>query len=273
LFDNAGSSAGYGGGLWLTSSDENWVIASDFENLGGASAPTGTNPVMLYDQAGLQTITACCFVGGSNNCIAIRLQNVERSRITDSTFDGTASDSIFMVTNKCLIANNTITGPGTVGSTPASGVHLEFNTHYNVVTNNILICSDTAGKTRSLVREEGTGGSGDNLIEGNSFTPGTSGPTVALVESGGTNTIVRDNISWATEATGTATIANGTTSIAVTHGLAVTPTLANISATPTNNLGTAAKFWISNATATQFTINVNADPGATTATFSWTAKM
>lgn len=273
LFDNSSTSPGYGGGIWFTSSDENWIIACDFENLGGATTPTGTNPIMLYDQAGLQTITACCFVGGANNCIAVRLQNIERSRITDCTFDGTGGDSIFLVTNKCLVANNTITGPGTLGSTAASGVHLEFNTHYNVVTNNILICSDTAGKTRSLIREESTGGSGDNLIEGNSLTSGGSGPTVALVESAGTNTVVRNNIAWATEASGTATVASGNTTAVVTHNLAVTPSLANISVTPTNNLGSATKFWISNPTSTQFTINVDVDPGATTASFSWTAEI
>lgn len=273
LFDNANTSTGYGGGIWLTSSDENWIMATDFENLGGTSAPTGTTPIMLYDQAGLQTITACCFVGGGNNCIGIRLQNVERSRVVDCTFDGTGGDSIFLVTNKCLVANNTITGPGTVGSTPASGVHLEFNTNYNVVVNNVLICSDTAGKTRSLIREEATGGSSNNLIEGNSLTWGTNGPTIAFVESAGTNTIVRNNIAWVTEANGTATVANATTSIAVSHGISVTPALANISVTPTNNLGTATKFWISNATNTQFTINVDADPGATTATFAWMIRM
>jgi hypothetical protein len=273
LFDNSNTSTGYGGGLWMTSSDENWVSLSDFENLGGASAPTGTSPIMLYDLAGLQTITNCCFVGGGNNCIGVRLQNIERSRVVDCTFDGTAGDSIFLVTNKCLVANNTITGPGTVGSTPASGIHLEFNTNFNVVVNNIVICSDTVGKTRSLIREEATGGSSNNLIEGNSLTFGGAGPTVNLVESAGTNTIVRNNIAWATEANGTATVANATTSIVVTHSLAVTPALANISVTPTNNLGTATKFWISNATNTQFTINVDASPGATTATFAWSIRM
>lgn len=273
LFDNSGTSFGYGGGLWLTSSDENFIVGCDFENLGGASAPTGTSPIMLYDLAGLQTITACCFVGGSNNCIGVRLQNVQRSRVVNCTFDGTAGDSVFLVTNKCLVANNTITGPGTVGTIPASGVHLEFDTNYNVVVNNILVTSDTSGKTRSLIREESTGGSSNNFIEGNSLTWGANGPTIALVESAGTNTIVRNNLAWATEANGTATVLSGTTSIAVTHGLAVTPALANISVTPTNNLGSATRFWISNPTNTQFTINVDVNPGATTATFAWMIRM
>lgn len=72
---------------------------------------------------------------------------------------------------------------------------------------------------------------------------------------------------------GTATVLDGTTSIVVTHGLVGTPTLQDIRVTPTNDLGTAAKFWTSTPTATQFTIHVNADPGAGTAAFVWDAEI
>lgn len=88
-----------------------------------------------------------------------------------------------------------------------------------------------------------------------------------------TNLVIRDNFTFATENNGTATVANGTTSIAVTHGLAQTPDLQDISVTPSNNLGNATKFWVSTPTSTQFTINVDADPGAGTATFVWTASI
>jgi parallel beta-helix repeat protein len=71
------------------------------------------------------------------------------------------------------------------------------------------------------------------------------------------------------QTTGTATVANGTTSIAVTHNSGTTPAAGDILVTPTNNLGNAAMFWIGTITATQFTINVDVDPGATTATFGW----
>jgi hypothetical protein len=82
-----------------------------------------------------------------------------------------------------------------------------------------------------------------------------------------------NNINFATKAQGTATVANGTTSIAVTHGLSLTPAVSNIQVTPTNSMGNATKYYISGPTSTQFTINVDADPGATTATFSWTADV
>lgn len=272
LFDNSGGSAGFGGGVWITSNDENWFVASDFEFLGGATAPTGTNPIMLFDQAGLQTIMGCCFVSGSNNCIAIRIQDTKGTKVANSTFDGIGGDSVFLVGNKCVITNNLFTGIGDSGSVAASAVHLEFNTHYNIVSGNSFETSTTVGKTRSMIREEGTGGSGDNIIEGNTMSVNAA-VTVANLETGGTNTIIRNNIGWTTESSGAATVANGTTTIAVNHGLAATPALSNISVTPTNSMGTAAKFWISGVGATQFTINVDADPGATTAAFAWNVRL
>jgi hypothetical protein len=88
-----------------------------------------------------------------------------------------------------------------------------------------------------------------------------------------TNLFLNENLGYVTEADGTATVANATMSIAVTHGLARTPGLDDIQVTPTNDLGSAAKFWISSPTSTQFTINVDVDPGATTATFAWKARV
>jgi len=38
---------------------------------------------------------------------------------------------------------------------------------------------------------------------------------------------------------------------------------------PTNNLGSATKFWVSNVGATTFRINTDVNPGVTTATFNW----
>lgn len=273
LFDQGGNSAGLGGGVWTTSSDENFFYGSDFEYLGGSTNPIGSNPVMLYDQAGLQHIVNANFVAGLHNCIGVRCQNVKDTKIVGCTFDGVAGDSVFIAGNKCLVVANVFTSPGDNGSAAASGVHLEFNTHNNIVSGNVLETSNTVGKTRSLIREESTGGSGDNIITGNSLVANAAA-TVALMETAGAaTTIVRNNIGYATESSGTATVANGTTTIAVNHTLSTTPALANISVTPTNNLGSAAKFWISGVGATQFTINVDVNPGAGTATFAWAARM
>lgn len=69
---------------------------------------------------------------------------------------------------------------------------------------------------------------------------------------------------------GAATVVSATTSIAVTHGLAETPAAGDCTATPTENPTNAVAFWwIDTYTATQFTINVNADPGASNLDFAW----
>lgn len=73
-------------------------------------------------------------------------------------------------------------------------------------------------------------------------------------------------------ANGTATLANGNTSVAVTHGLGVTPDIQDISVTPIEAWGSMTQFWINTPTSTQFTINVDQDPGQDV-DFAWTASV
>lgn len=96
--------------------------------------------------------------------------------------------------------------------------------------------------------------------------------TVALSVTGA-STRINQNVGYVGAAQGSATVASGATSVEVTHGLATTPSLNGIKAHLINSGGNAAKYWVSANTATQFTINVNVDPGATTAIFGWTAKI
>ena len=72
------------------------------------------------------------------------------------------------------------------------------------------------------------------------------------------------------KASGSATVASGTTSISVTHGAGYTPVAADLVVTPTNNpTNDPGWFWINNVGATTFDINVRNDPGSGGATFSW----
>jgi len=70
---------------------------------------------------------------------------------------------------------------------------------------------------------------------------------------------------------GTTSIAAASTSVTVTHGVDFTPVAGEVWVTPTNNMGAATKFWVTNVTATQFTINVDAAPGVS-ATFAWAVR-
>lgn len=108
------------------------------------------------------------------------------------------------------------------------------------------------------------------LVDGNDFT--VSGTGVPILEANSPVYIATNSVGFADHASGTATVANGATSVDVTHGLGFTPVAKNIVLTPTNNLGNASHFWVSDLGATTFRVNVDADPGATTATFAWVAR-
>ncbi|MDP3013394.1 MAG: hypothetical protein Q8M92_04075, partial [Candidatus Subteraquimicrobiales bacterium] len=85
----------------------------------------------------------------------------------------------------------------------------------------------------------------------------------------GTSPNIQSKSSNILKTSGTATVISGDVLVNVTHDLPMAPDIENIIVTPTNSLGNAAKFWVSDVGATTFRINVNADPGATTATFTW----
>ena len=82
--------------------------------------------------------------------------------------------------------------------------------------------------------------------------------------------LVRNNIGYPTEASGEATISSGSTSVTVTHGLAITPDLNKIRLVlknnPTNDPG---NLWVSDATSTTFVINCRNDPGTSGAVIGW----
>jgi len=74
----------------------------------------------------------------------------------------------------------------------------------------------------------------------------------------GVTVYFRRNTGYPTEASGTATIASGSTSVTVNHGLVCTPSKVLITplAQPSGNL------WVSNITSTSFTINISTAPSA-----------
>lgn len=115
--------------------------------------------------------------------------------------------------------------------------------------------------------EQGSGTVSNSLVEANDAFNNTSGPL--FTNWSGSGNAYRRNAGYVTENTGTATVASGQTLVSVTHGLSITPAAEKIKITPTNSLGSAAKFWIGSISSSTFQINVNVDPGATTATFAW----
>lgn len=90
-----------------------------------------------------------------------------------------------------------------------------------------------------------------------------------VVDDGTGNNVYR-NRGFITEKSGTATLVSGTTSIAVSHGLAVTPVAGDIVVTPIEAWGNMTQFYIDTYTSTQFTIHANINPGLDV-DFAWKA--
>jgi len=99
------------------------------------------------------------------------------------------------------------------------------------------------------------------LVRGNRFADGS-------VTDLGTNNVIRDNKGYVTEASGTATIPAGATSVTVSHGLAATP--GKVIVTPRNTaVGDCA---VTARDATSFTITCETAPAADVAV-DWCAEV
>jgi hypothetical protein len=93
--------------------------------------------------------------------------------------------------------------------------------------------------------------------------------TTPIRDDTGTSKI-HHNMGYVTENSGTATLVNGQTSIAVNHGLAVTPIAGDIIVVPIEAWGNMNTFYIDTYTATQFTIHSPINPGQDV-DFAWKA--
>jgi len=85
--------------------------------------------------------------------------------------------------------------------------------------------------------------------------------------------LISECLGFLTSCSGAATIASGTTSIAVTHNLAMTPSAQQIQITPTNNPTNNVRHWVSAVSSTTFTVSSSGDPGASGLAFAWFAKL
>jgi len=167
------------------------------------------------------------------------------------------------------IVSNTIRNVGGLTDNSYRGIFLFSNGDVNsvgIVSNN-LITSSLANKPYACIELDSSAAT-TNITCRNNYLSDFSGVAVEC-DLTAIGIVVKNNTGFKTENSGTGTVASGQTIIAVNHGLAITPSINNILVTPTNSMGSATKFYVSTVTSTQFTINVNTDPGATTATFVW----
>ncbi len=161
------------------------------------------------------------------------------------------------------ISGNVVKENGQTTPNLYGGIEVAVVSHFTINNNNVGSSGESTQKYGLMIYNSSDVKASNNIL----FATATSRN---LYFSGSSNLGLRNNIGYINENSGTATVASGATYVDVSHGLGITPSINNINVTPTNNLGSATKFWISNVGASTFRINVDIDPGVTTATFSWT---
>lgn len=174
--------------------------------------------------------------------------------------------SLFTVTHS-VISNNRCEGNSQDTDATYDNIDVGTNSTNNIFTGNM--CRDGGGAKQPRYAIGLSAGNNNNWICGNDFSDG--GKT-AIVSDAGTGNTIRQNQGWVTEASGTGSVTSGGTADVITHGLSVTPTAADISIVfsedPTN---TVSYWWVDTITSTQFTVNVDANPGASNLDFGWRA--
>ncbi len=272
----SGTSA-YGNGLRLEYTDENSVYGNHFDTNGNFN--DSTYGFHIYDQNGLSSYFGNSFVNGFGVLKFDGLQN----RVIGNVFDGNGGASV-----QCNgSATNTIIKGNTflnVGYRASGGVNNSTNGIYLNATQCIVEGNwfqSAAGGfpyTNSFVNVD-TGATYGMVVQNEFNVPTGSGTVTPVTFVAGVPTgfrhrnnlgynAVSSAAAWVTENYGQASITSGNTSVVVNHGLSVTPSINQIMVTAQTSLGSAAFFWISNVTSTQFTINLNANP-AQTVTFGW----
>lgn len=209
--------------------------------------------------------------GRDNITEGCNISACRQGSISDNHF-ANCGDTGLQITNSSEISihdNYAYANGQSVGSQNA-GIRLSSSDYCSITDNKCVNENYGFGVESQLVGITLDGTSDFNKITGNVLRDNDT--TGLSLSSSGTANIVRGNPGFVSESNGTASIASGATTVVVTHGLGFTPTLQQISMTPTSSIGSATKPpWISTPTSTQFTITLNADPVATVG-FVWRAS-
>ena len=183
------------------------------------------------------TFVGCSFV--NNNQHGCLLQaGAEHTSFVGCTFDSNSQESSGAYSGLVVAAN--VSDFKVIG-----GVFANLGTFPQFQANGISILS---------------GASNRFTIKDATFLSNTVSPVSDL--SSGTERYIQGNIGYRTSNSGQATIASGTTTIVVTHGLAVTPSISDILLTRGGGNAGSTDLYANTITSTQFTINTAAAPSS-----------
>jgi hypothetical protein len=196
------------------------------------------------------------FITGLGDLGRTTTTHAKRNKIIGNTFRG--GTTIFLqILEDSLFAFNTVEGMTGWGVTVGDALAID-SSRRNRFTSNIVVGGLGFNEARGV----------SNRFDDNDLSAVTGNK---FSTSLGSNSRARRNEGYVTENSGASTVPSGNTFMVVNHGLTASPGN-NLSLLPTNNLGNATRFWVSNVGNSTFQINLDVDPGASGAAFSWRAQ-
>jgi len=191
----------------------------------------------------------CCHI--NHNEIGVRTSNVNQVFVIASAIKRNERHGMYLGGKRFQIIGNAIVANDYSDTGTYNGIDLPNPRDVIIVGNNI--CDNDK-------YEISIGASANRVVIKNNDLYGTEREGV-IFDAGGTDIRISDNIGFVTENSGSATIANGATSIAVDHGCDYTPAPGDIKVHPIEPLGSASYWYVDTITSSQFTIHVDTDPG------------
>lgn len=265
-------------GIWCTTSQYGLVANNVIRDGNGADNLNGG----IGNGQGVSVSTSSSYIDVADNIIvnmdesdtdqtggygvqvnASREIAVEGNNITLCESEGiyTAGATSYCIFSGNIVHNNARGGAqGTY-----SEVKLNCTTGYHVFVGNTVL--ETGTRQCDYLVNVLNGSSDHNIIQSNMLS---GVPVANMVNLATATNFVRHNKGYLTENSGSDTVASGTTSKAVAHGLGLTPSAEHFSVigkeNPTNDVGT---IWVDTIGAANFTVNVENDPGASNWDFGW----
>lgn len=202
--------------------------------------------------------------GGTSDNTSIKIKSATNGNISNNTIKNAYGSGINLIDCSGLnVSNNVIDRSNRAnlsGSDYESGIALVNCTGLDITNNKI---NDIDSVQKYSISEYGA--SNSNIIKDNNV----SGAMISQILKIGAETKLADNIGYATENTGTATIITGESEVVVTHGLAKAPTIVIISPTAATS---GKQYYVSAKGATTFTITIDSVAEGDV-TFDWQATM
>jgi len=268
IFDNNGTNGtATSGGIYVDGLSHLFVSRNWFAgNYNGYYSYNSSGLILTDNLFGTGQVggTYAKFVGGGNTRIIGNTFNNDVA-LTMLDIDGEAASFIQDV----IVSGNSFQTSASPNTNPLIDLGGHGNTYRVNISNNFLYL--VVGHTADSI-----------LKTGDDVRVGKFENNILVVDGTATNGIINGvihssfkihhNIGYITENSGTSSIDSGQTTKVVAHGLAAAPTIINIAFREqgTNDFG---RWWVDTIGATNFTLNISADPGASNLDFAWEAKV